>query len=181
MEDNEIIKLFEERDERAAKALWEKYGDAARRLSERILGDANDAEETANEALLRVWESPPRTGSLRAYFLTVTRALALDRAEAAHTQKRGGGQTEAVLEELGEILPDTSAETPQDRELADALGRFVGTLSEKNRVIFLERFWNFREIREIARILDISEGAVKMSLRRAKDKLRKFLAREGYF
>lgn len=182
--DEEIIRMFTARDEQALRETEARYGSRSRRLAFRILGDRQDAEECANDMLMQLWDSipPKRPRSLPAYIAALTRNNALNRYEERNAAKRGGGQMPAALEEISPYLADPD-QNVEDRltetALRDALTQFLGTLSKENRLIFLARFWSFQPIADIAADHGISTGAVKMSLRRTKDKLRKYLKKEG--
>ena len=71
-----------------------------------------------------------------------------------------------------EKLDDTLA-------LKAAFNEFLGSLKPEQRRIFLLRYWYMDTIEEIADKLDISESKVKVSLHRTRNKLKKFLEREG--
>lgn len=45
--------------------------------------------------------------------------------------------------------------------------------------MFIRRYWYVESIEEIAKGLSRSQGSVKMSLMRTKEKLRQFLEKEG--
>lgn len=57
--DNEIISLFNARNERALSAVSEKYGINCSRIAKNILKNDQDTEECVNETYLKVWESIP--------------------------------------------------------------------------------------------------------------------------
>ena len=59
MNDEEIIKLFEARDEKGISAAGERYGKLLRSVARGILRSEQDAEECESEALLRAWNSIP--------------------------------------------------------------------------------------------------------------------------
>ena len=59
MEDDAIVTLYWQRDEEALRASEEKYGPRLRGLAQRILADANDAEECENDTYLAAWNSMP--------------------------------------------------------------------------------------------------------------------------
>jgi RNA polymerase sigma factor (sigma-70 family) len=63
-----------------------------------------------------------------------------------------------------EIL--TTAVPVTDEALAKHLNKFLASLSKKNRVIFMSRYWYAMPIKQIADEMDMSEGAVKVSLLR---------------
>ena len=60
-----------------------------------------------------------------------------------------------------------------------ALNRFLRELPDKNRTVFLLRYWYMMPVSEIARQYDLSEGAVKMLLQRVRNKLKDYLEKEG--
>lgn len=183
-DDEAIIRMFTARQEQALAETESRYGRLSRSLAFRILGDRQDAEECANDVLMQLWNSIPPVipHSLPAYISTLTRHTALNRWEERKTARRGGGQMASALDEIAPFLADPK----QDMEdsfteiaLRDALTAFLGTLTAGNRLIFLARFWSFQPVAEIAAEHGISVGAVKMSLKRTKDKLRKYLKKEG--
>ena len=59
------------------------------------------------------------------------------------------------------------------------LNIFLSSLPEKNRNIFLLRYWYFIPVRDIARRCGMTEGAVKMILQRVRSKLKEYLEKEG--
>ena len=79
-EDQQLIALFESRDEQAITETGKVYGAFCYSIAYRILQNAQDAEECVNDALLRIWNAipPARPDSLRAFVITLTRRLALD-------------------------------------------------------------------------------------------------------
>ena len=182
--DEAIIRMFTERREAALRETEAQYGQMSRRLAFRILGDRQDAEECANDVLMQLWDSIPPTipHSLPAFISALTRNIALNRYEERKTAKRGGGQYAVALDEISPFLADPGQDVEDsftEIALRDALTAFLGTLTAENRLIFLARFWSFQPVSEIAADHRISVGAVKMSLRRTKNKLRKYLMKEG--
>ena len=90
MNDEEIIKLFEARDEKGISAAAERYGKLLRSVARGILRSEQDAEECESEALLRAWNSipPARPERLCAYLCRIARRLALDRYDYNNADKR---------------------------------------------------------------------------------------------
>ena len=184
MNDREILAQFECREETALQETDTRYGAVCRAVAANILGSTADAEECWNDALLRAWNAIPPEQPLhfRAYLLKLTRRLAIDRLRAETAEKRGGGELPLVLEELAECIPgghgaDDAAMT---RALGEAVSRFLHTLPERERVIFLRRCFSVEPCRDIARALGVRENTVSVSLRRTRQKLRAFLEKEGY-
>lgn len=182
MDDAKILALFAERDERALKALREKYEPLCMTVAYNILGNREDAEECFCDAMMHLWEAipPAMPDSLGAYFLTAVRNAARNRLSMACTQRRGGGQLTVAIDELSETLP--SSEQP-DRiidsiAIRDALRRFLQTLSPDARSIFVRRYWLCLSVQEIAEDTGCSAARVGMSLSRTRKKLKAFLKKE---
>ncbi len=182
MDDKELLALYEARDERAVSETQTQYGTQGRRIAMRILGSAEDAEECLNDALLKVWESvpPKKPPSIAAYLTAITRNCALNRLKADQRLMRGGGQAPAVLDELAECIPAAdSVEDEFDRRCFLALlERFLETLPQERRVIFVQRYWYFSSCREIAEACGITEGKVRVNLTRMRRALKLYLEKE---
>ena len=69
----------------------------------------------------------------------------------------------------------------ESAELSRALDRFLRTLSQKERCVFLRRYWYADSISDIAQQCRMAPGTVKSSLHRTRAKLKIFLQEEGIF
>ena len=88
--------------------------------------------------------------------------------------------TAVVLEELDECIPDKNAEFIQDdSELTGIINTFLESLSERNREIFVLRYWYNEKISYIAATMKMSENSVFSVLNRMRRKLRKILEEKG--
>ncbi len=182
MEDYRIVDLYWERSERAVYETDEKYGRMLGSLSFSLLNSREDAEECVNDTYLAAWQRMPedRPVYLGAYLSKIVRRLSIDRYRARHRKKRDGG-VELMLDELAECIPDgwgVEAEYENGR-LSELLNRFISSLAEEKRTIFVLRYFNSMSLGDIARRLRISEGKVKTVLFRARCELREELEREG--
>ena len=182
MEDAEILKLYSVRSERAITATGEKYGAACLNLAERMLGSPQDAEECLNDALLAAWNAipPEMPEQLGAYLSVLTRNRALNRIKQRSSQRNGGGQIPAVLDELADCLP--AAETVEagldERLFLERLEAFLDTQSREARVIFVKRYFYLYPCKEIAAAMRLSEVKVRVTLSRIRKKLKAFLEKE---
>lgn len=106
MEDREIVNLYWERNSNAIKETASKYGGYCKAIAKNILGNNEDAEECVNDIYLNTWNSipPNRPNVLSTYLGKITRNLSFDRFRHRHADKRGGGEIELVLDELGECV-----------------------------------------------------------------------------
>ena len=182
MDDRQIIRLLEKRDNTAVSETEKKYGKLLFSLAMGILGSSEDAKEIVNDTLLVLWNSsassPPE--NLKAYLCKITRNQALKRVRRDRAQKRSRDFT-LSLEEIGDIFP--SDENPEDalcyEETKKAVFGFIYSLDEQSRKIFMRRYWYFDSVKDIAKAFSVSESNVKTNLFRIRKKLKKHLEKEG--
>lgn len=184
MEDKEILSLFLQRSETALSAAIGKYKNYCMKIAINILGTPLDAEECVNDVFLKAWEIiPPNQPQLLSAFLgKLTRNLAINMHKKALSEKRGGGQTAAVFEELSEMISDNTDvhEEQERRELIEEINRFLCSLPETKRNIFICRYWYCDSIAAIAARFELSENNVSVTLNRLRKKLRAHLEKNGY-
>ena len=183
MDDRQIIELYNERSETAISETADKYGKYCYYIAYHILYNEQDSEECVNDTYLRTWESiPPQyPNKLSAFLGKITRNLALNRYRYYKSEKRGYGQTALVLDELQECIPASGSteQAVEEKLLVEVLNRFLHELSIEKRMMFLRRYWYMSSIKEIAEDYEISEGNVKMTLLRIRNKLKQTLEKEG--
>lgn len=182
MEDSSIIDLFWQRSSAAIEAAAEKYGAYCRSVANNILHNEQDAEECVNDAYMRAWEQipPSRPERLAPYLGRITRNLALDRYRRQNAEKRGAGQTELILSELSEVLSSGPGveKAVEDQEIVRVLNGFLHSCNEKERGIFVSRYWTMSSVQDIASAYGMSVSAVSSLLYRMRAKLKKTFARE---
>jgi RNA polymerase sigma-70 factor (ECF subfamily) len=176
MDDDAIVELFWQRSEDALSACADTFGAYCRRIADNILRDGGDADECVNETWLRAWNAipPARPARLKAFLGKITRNLALDRYDAAHTQSRGGGAVSIALDELAEL----SAPTAPQGEITAAINAFLRGQPRKNADIFIRRYWYFDSVRELAARYGYSESKTASLLFRMRARLREKLESE---
>ncbi len=183
MDDERIIDLYWARDERALEETERKYGGYCHTIARNILSDGEDARECVNDTWLGAWNAMPedRPRRLAVYLGTITRRVALNRWKAAHTAKRGGGETALAVEELSECIPGgRSAEACLEAaELGRTVEGFVRALPDVERQVFLCRYWYLDPVADIARRFGFSQSKVKSMLARTRQRLWAYLRKEG--
>lgn len=181
MEDCEIIGLFLDRSEDAIRAVAQKYGSYCRTIAGNILGNWQDVEECLNDTWLAAWDSipPQRPRRLNVYLGRITRNLALNRRKAQSAQKRGGGQVEALLDELRECISEDDMEQQlEEMMLRDAVDDFLRIQTPRNRTIFLRRYWAMERVEDIAMDMGLRRGQTATILYRMRRELKKHLEKE---
>lgn len=183
MDDKQIIQLYWARAEAAISETAGKYGRYCHYIAYHILHNDQDSEECVNDTYMRAWESipPQRPAILKAFLGTITRNLSLDKYSQLSAEKRKQGQMTVALNELQECLPtqDNTEGVTDDIVVVDVFNRFLASLSAQQRKIFVRRYWYFSTVKEIAADYAISESKVKMTLLRARNKLKQLLEKEG--
>ena len=183
MTDQQIISLFQARDERAVSELSEKYRKTIMSIARRHLRSAEDAEECLNDVMMKLWQSipPAEPSSLEAFIVTVSQRMAINMAERQQAKKRGGGIAAESLEAVGAAIParENVEDALRHRMLTKAVERFLRTLSDDAQTIFVEHWHNGSAPREIAVKFGLTGVHVRKSLMQTRRKLKRFLTEEG--
>ena len=184
MEDIDIIDLYCLRDERAIAETGDKYGRYCTSIALRILRNSEDAEECVSDTWLSAWNQipPDRPERLSVYLGRITRNIALRMRRDSSASKRGGGLPSLPFDELTECISDGKAidEHIEAEELGKKLSEFISQMPAEDRVVFVRRYWYCDSIEDIAELYGLSKSAVKMKLKRARDRLRMRLEGQGY-
>ena len=147
------------------KDLYKKYSSDVYRFAYWLTGNAPEAEDITSETFIRAWINLKsiRTETLKAYLFTIARNFYL---QQLRKQKRYG--------KLTEMHPDPRPGPEQVAEHNDELQlmqRILKTLPESDRTAFVLRVQHDLSYAEIARILALSEVAVKVKVHRARKKM----------
>lgn len=184
MNDEEIIALYWQKNADAIRESERRYGADCLVIAQRVLRDRADAEECVNDTWLQAWNAipPQRPQHLRLFLLRITRNLAINRYHARAAEKRGGGETALVLEELNECIPDgTDVENAcEARELQESIRRFVRALPQREGNVFVRRYFFGDTAAEIGRRYGLGENHVHVLLSRTRKKLKAQLVKEGF-
>ena len=185
MEDNAILDLYFARDEQAIMETDRKYGGYCYSIANRILNSQEDSEETVSDTYWHAWNSipPQRPNFLKLFLAKVTRNLAFTRWRKQSAAKRGGGETELVLEELAGCIPGTEQVDDQlnVKELARTIRAFLDTLPGRDQDIFLRRYFFVEDADTIAARYGMKRTNVNVILSRTRSKLKTYLTQEGYY
>ena len=183
MQDEAIVELFFMRDESALTEAEKKYSGYLCKTAFNILADEEDSKEILNETLLCAWRSipPHRPKILRTYLCKIARQLSIDRYRLRNRKKRIACEFTASLDELEEIAGGEDINEKTDLKLlGETIDRYLKTLPEAHRVLFVRRYFFGDTIKEIARAQRVSESKVKGILYRVRQGLKVYLEKEGY-
>ena len=108
MDDETLVRMFWDRDERAIDRVREQYEPYCRYIAQIVLHDRQDTEECLNDALLAAWNSipPQKPQNLKTYLGKLIREIAVDRWRKNHAQKRAVPAPLVPLNELENLIVD---------------------------------------------------------------------------
>lgn len=181
MEDAKIIALFWDRNEQAVHETDAAYGRRLHALSNNILNNIEDAEESVSDTYMETWKSiPPKCPEFfYAFLASICRNISFNRLDWRLAAKRNG-EVVTLTHELECCIPDTRQDAElESRELRRILEAFLDSLNKESRLIFLRRYLYVDTVAEIAERYGISESKVKTQLHRTRVKLYRYLTKEG--
>ena len=184
MEDNQIIELYWNRNEKAISETDKKYRKYCNSIAHNILQNNEDEIECINDTYYKTWNSIPtaRPNIFKLFLGKITRQLAINKYEKSRAQKRYSG-LELVLDELEECVPsnENTEKELEFEELTQYINSFLDGISEKQRKIFIDRYWYMYSIKEISKINNTKESNVKVILHRTRNELKEYLEKRGVF
>ncbi len=144
--------------------------DRAYGLAWHLLGNATDAEDACQEALLAAWSAWPRLrdrGRFDAWFERIVVNTCLE-----HLRRRSR-RSQVPLPDEPSIAGRDPFAGPIER---DAIGQALGRLSAEQRVVIVLRYWADLPTDAIAERLGLPSGTVRSRLHYALGALRAELA-----
>lgn len=184
MDDEQIIALYQSRNEAATKETRAKYGGYCFKVAHNILGNEQDAEECVADTMLHAWQAipPARPVRLRLFLAKIARNLAFDHCRRMAADKRGGGNMTAVLDELAECVADTVdvEDSVLEKTMQECIHRFLSGLDSRERQVFLRRYFMAEPVAQIAEEFHMKPNTVSVMLGRTRKKLQAHLQKEGY-
>ena len=146
----------------------------------KMLGNASEAQDIAQQVFLRLWKSAPRykpTAKFTTYLYTITRNLVFN--ETRRKVRRKEHSLDEQEEGWHQQLPEAAESQPDVQilhsEMQLAVDRAIASLPEKQRLAVVLRRYEQMPYEEIAQVLDLSVSAVKSQLFRARTALRESL------
>jgi len=184
LEDCQIVELYWRKNEDAISETAHKYGAYCFTIADNILHSTEDSEECVNDTWLHAWNAmpPQRPNVLRMFLAKITRNLSFNRFNARSVEKRGGGEIPIVLDELSECLADgADVEAAYEvTELEHCICRFVRALPERDRNVFVRRYFFTEPVASIVERYGLTANNIMVILSRTRKKLKHELMKEGY-
>ena len=168
--------LDQKRYREAFELLLPEYQNKVFRLAYGMLGDAAQAEDTAQEVFIRIWkalEGYRGQSSLATWIYAITRNACLT------SLKKGASRKEVSMEEpgVGSAVERLEAPPATDQRTGVDVSALVGQLPEKHRQVLRLYYMEEKSYQEVSRLRDMPMGTVKVYLHRGRKELAEALAR----
>ena len=170
--DGALIARWRDGDERAATAIVERHSQALARFAVR-LGVRDDVAELVQDTFVRAFSALDgfrADSSLRTWLFTIERRLVIDRRRSA--ARRGA---EVEVEDSHAASDFDALDGMIADEAAQRMTKAIARLTPKQRDVFALRVQEGRSYKEIAEILDTTEGAARVHYHNALRVVKEFL------
>ena len=182
MDDSKIVDLYWARSDSAIAETAKKFGAYCRTIAYNVLQNPEDSDECVNDTWLAAWRRmpPELPASLRAFLGRITRNLSISRYRQNRARKRYAGM-EALLSELDDCVPSpaTVEQTLDAMELTRHIEAWLGALPERERRLFLRRYWYGEALSELAAQEGERPARLAQLMLRLRRSLRAHLEAEG--
>lgn len=170
----ELLVQVAKGDERAFELLYGRLAGPVLGLVRRVLRDAAQSEEVAQEVLVELWRTAtryaPAKGSAMNWALTLAHRRAVDRVRSARTSTER--ESRATFE-AGRARPfDEVAEAVTGNLERAQVRRCLGNLTDLQRESVLLAYYQGYTYREVAEVLATPQGTIKTRLRDGLIRLR---------
>lgn len=174
LDDDILMAMTATGDQAAYRVLVERHADRAFGLALRLLRNRADAEDVAQDALLKIWLNRakwrPGTARLSTWLYRVVVNACID------LRRRPVQETLDDCEEPADDSDDALARLHK-AEVVLRLEQAVGRLPEHQRTALILSYYEDIGNAEIAQVMDTTVQAVESLLKRARTKLREVLRR----
>ena len=184
MDEKELILRMQEGDETAFETLVRLYEKKIYNLCFRMCGNAEDAQEAAQDAFLAVWRAIDSFRQESSFSTWLYRLATNACIDLLRRNKRSGGSVSLDDEETAPELVDTRPLPQQElerRETQRLIEDGLCALPEDYRAILLLREVQGLSYAEIAEVTQLELGTVKSRISRGRILLRNYLTASGNF
>ena len=171
--DEELVELLKDGNHRYFSVFTSRYERHILSKCKSYVRDDDAAEDLCQEVLIRVFLQLPKfrgEAKLTTWLYTIIHNTCIDYLRK-NKKKVREVITEKMVDEVFEIT-DFDEELPHDKTV-EVLDELLDELTPEEKLILLLKYKEKHHIKDISISLDISESALKMRLKRAKERLNK--------
>jgi len=148
------------------------FKDKVFRLAKRLLVSTEEAEDATQEVLLKLWANSKKIANYKnveAFSMTMTKNFCFDKLKSKQAQN---------LKIVHSNYQDHNVALQKQVELNDSMtwvGKIIETLPEQQKMIIQLRDIEQYDFKEIAKMLDMTETNIRVTLSRARKTIRQQL------
>lgn len=177
MEEQLLVTRAQRGDQTAFAQLVDQYQKPVYNLAYRMLGNAQDAEDAAQETFLRAYTQLKRfdrAQKFATWLLSICAHHCIDRLRRPRFLWLSM-EDDAIAETLASDFPQPDAEVLRHESEHEIAG-LLEHLTPANRLVVVLKYWHEQSAEEIAQTTGDSVSAVKVKLHRARQMLAKTIA-----
>ncbi len=150
------------------------FKDKVFRLAKRLLVSTEEAEDATQEVLIKLWNNKKRIGeykNIEAFSMTMTKNFCFDKLKSKQAQN---------LKIVHSNYQDHNVALQKQVELNDSIDwvdRIMKELPEQQKLVIQLRDIEQYDFKEIAKMLDMNETAIRVTLSRARKTIREKLTK----
>ncbi|MGH2580926.1 MAG: sigma-70 family RNA polymerase sigma factor [Actinomycetota bacterium] len=176
LDDRMLVLDFQAGNAEVFGEIHRRYAGLARHVCQRILGNADDADEATQEAMLRIYQGLPRFNgryALQPWVARIATNVSLDVTRARMRRPQTGDRTVLDLhEELRERSDDPLEALERGLE-RERVNEVLAMIPEHHREALILREFDGRSHREIGERLGVTPSQAKALIHRAKGSFRR--------
>ncbi len=176
--DHELLSALARGDEDALDEIIRRKTGPLLQLTQRILGDAEEARDVVQVTFLRLWENRGRFDprfSPNTWIYRIASNLAIDVLRSKKSRERAAEPVRHHLRAVASPRSDGDLGRLAEAEVAGIFRELAAALTEKQRLVFLLREVEGLPSQEVAEIVGCQESTVRNHLFNARKLLRQEL------
>ncbi len=148
------------------------FKDKIFRLAKRLLISREEAEDATQEVLMKLWKNKEQIQNYKnveAFSMTMTKNFCLDKLKSKHAHN---------LKIVHSNYKDENVSLQKQVELNDSIswvGKIIESLPEQQKIVIQLRDIEQYDLEEIAKMLEMNNTAVRVTLSRARKAIREQL------
>jgi RNA polymerase sigma factor (sigma-70 family) len=148
------------------------------RLSLRILGSREEAEDSVQDAMIKLWtrrDELKKYSSIEAFAMTIIKNISLDRIRSK------AFQTERLTERQASVLSHDPGDLLEKEDFTGFVRKIIDELPDQQKAIMHMRDVEGLEYEQIAEVMDLNINALRVNLSRARKRVRDTILKiQGY-